>query len=456
VKKVLAIVLAITAILVLAAPALADYPTNVHVGASATGNPPYIKVLTMTPDQTEEEPELIKFCPETARPIEGTGVFDPIASLSPAHDGWRLMNIYVEIAPGYNTVDQISMVRIDIDYPSNSELCAAGYPEFTDPTIFGDRGDQSKINIIATKDTTWSASAVYGFDEMNTYPDGTLGVPPASAVRVLLNAEPSDWVDVNANGMQDAGEPNWDTFLEDYGTPRIVYGNDLYGNPVTIGDAQYEYNANEAVVLEIQAWIWFHQPGVQYTVNATAYVGNDVSQEVTNYFTLEKMVSLYVPFDCVAYPNVVAGGTSVALGDFDLATAALTVWNNGNASGQLTVNSTRMVLDGNPDWADQPGKYINHFNAELYYRSLLTTKPNIQVGYITYTADEGAVVICNDGSGINGSKGPTGPVLLQACRPGKLELSVDPPATPTLVTGDYTGSICLGIEEYQGDQLVAP
>jgi len=451
-KKLIATIIAIVAILAMSAPALADtVDTSVALQNSGTVGP-YIKVLTMTPDDCDGAENGINVLPAHPIPSDST-YFNP-----PDVDGWELINFYIEIAPNGNEMDDISQIVIDVDYPSSDALEAAGYEEYGDEGIYGDRGDANKINLVAYRngDGSWGdVNETYGFASTFKYPDGTLSTPPESTVRQLLAGQTSDWVDVNADGINNDAT-GWVSFLNNPEST-LWWGQVPDNGPVTLEDAIAEYTDNQALVLEITAYLWFHQPGVSYNVSGQAYVGSTPSATVMGDFNLVKEVSCYTDFDAVTYPFVVEGGTAIADGDFDLATKGpdeLTIWNNGNAPAQVAVAATKMVLDGNPDFYDNDNKSIDHFDARLYYHSLKTGF-NVHVGWIEYWADQYEPTVISKTGDDHQQVGPTGPILLEACRPAKIQFSVHPdkPEVGNLVVGEYSGSICIICQPYTGCQL---
>ena len=416
-KRLLSLVIAIIAIVAFAVPAFAAIPADVTVGTDGTA--PYMIALASTPDECVEPG--VQVYPEFAKP-NADGSFPPT---DPCYDGWKLVKFYVEVGHT-NGIQNIDNVAIDVNYPES--FC----PE--DEALFASRAGTLKFEINVGRNgesnTGWSAQIVYPYAEV--YPGNVAATVPALQVRELVfgstSAETYDQVDVDADGIYDGTDSppdlTWQSFLSAWGS-NVVYGDGL--NAALAFD---RYQLGQALVLEISGWMWFHQPGVCYPVMAkAATLSGATSESLMNHIDYQRVIGMYVDFDCVNYGDVNVGGDTWAMGDRYLNTPQYTtIWNNGNSSAQVSVQSTKMVKDYTGDceaiydsiYYGSPAKTIEHFDAKLYYTN--GTGTVVQLGEIDYLADASPAVICNDGSGT----GLTGPVLLQSCRPAKIEFSVHP------------------------------
>ena len=461
-KILLSIFLAAIMVVVAAGPVLAaDVTTGVTVGASTT--PPYMVALTMTPDDTPGDG--VQVDPEFAIPDMPGAVFPPVSATPTPKDsrnGWKLVKFYVEVGHT-NGVENIDNVAIDVNYP----------PTFADPgdaILFAGREDTLKFEINARRSTApdqygvsdWTSEIVYPYDE--TYPDGTAANLPMMHVRQLvyaaLPASPNyDMVDVNANkppvALGDTPDEPWGPFLTTWGPLRIKYasGHDA-------ASAFDLYQLGQAIVLEIKCYIWYHQPGDHYTVEAKAATANGATSAVLNgggkFLHFNRVFGLFLDFDTVAYADVSVGEASWAPGDRFLTTSDMTtIWNNGNASAQVLVDSTKMVKDFTGTTVAELEAHINYdsaaktivtFDAKLYY----TNGEGIvqQLGEIVYDASDAAQVIAVDATPASGEFGPCGPVLLQACRPAKIEFSVHPEEGEGQEQGNYKGFLTISVEAY--------
>jgi hypothetical protein len=271
--------------------------------------------------------------------------------------------------------------------------------------------------------------------------------------RELVYGESSDMVDVNCDhNLGNDNDKTWGDFLPYWGINRIKYA-DAY----TAASAFDLYQLGQAIVLEIKGWFWFHQPGDHYTVSAKASTEGGATSPVLNggakFLYYNRVIGLYIDFDSVNYGPVEIGGTSWAMGDRFLTTPGLpTVWNNGNASAQVLVASTKMVKDyaGNAAdihdsiYYDSAAKTIEHFDARLYYCD--GDGVVVQMGTIDYLADAAAAVITSTPN----------PVLLQACRPAKIEFSVEPELLESQEAGNYAGFLTVSVAAYTGTTPVTP
>jgi hypothetical protein len=267
----------------------------------------------------------------------------------------------------------------------------------------------------------------------------------------------TDWVDNNADGI--LGNDNDKTvgpFLTAYGT-RVVYGtNPVGGAPWNAVTAGARLQSDQALMLELTGWIWFHQSPLVYTVEGKAAKGNQ-SPSLWNSFQFIGVTSLYLDFSTIAYGSFNSdAGVVVKQGDTDLGTpGAPTIWDNGNVNAQVKVSASKMVLGwtgtGNvqdhPDYGN-PSKTISKFDSILYYKDKLFN--NVQVGQINFPADAALKIIDNDLLQVPPELGTTGAVLLQACRPAKIEFSVEP--VSGIDNGAYRGTLTIAIEPYTGSQ----
>jgi len=360
-------------------------------------------------------------------------------------------------------IANINNVAIDVNYPGsfNSE----------DAPLFDSRKNALKFEINVNRAAVggWVAQLpVYPWTEYypQTSPAGspTAAVMPALAVRELVYGQTSDWVDTNANGTQDAGEPTWQNFIPLWGDARIQY-SPTYG-PYMAFD---RYQLGQALVLEITGWFWFHQPGVAYTVSAKAATESGATSEpltaaTAKFLNYNRVIGLYTDFTNVTYLNVAVGQDSWADGDRWLETPGITtVWNNGNVSAKVGVQSTKMVKDFTGTAAEiksniyynSPAKTIQTFDAKLYYTN--GTGTVLQLGSINYTADEASpkYIVVNSPLA-TGEVGPVGAVLLQACRPAKIEFSVHPELGEGQEAGNYKGFLTVSVATYTGTQMPTP
>jgi len=445
------IVIAIIAILAMSAPAMADtVDTNVDVGTDSTA--PYMIALTMTPDDTPGTTNKVEVDPEFAIPDAG-GVFPPTVA---SQDGWKLVKFYIEVGHT-NGIENIDSAAIDVTYP-------ASFADPGDAALFGARAGQLKFEINVNRSvessTGWAAQIVYPYAE--SYPGPVAATLPALKCRPLVYASTSfdsyDQVDVDADDIYDGTDSppdlTWQNFLTAWGT-RVKYATDE--DALSAFD---KYQLGQALVLEISGWMWFHEPGVLYTVAAKASTaGGAVSPSLvdgTKFLNYNRLIGLFIDFDTVNYGPVNIGGTSWAMGDRFLNSPDLpTVWNNGNASAQVLISSTKMVKDYTGDEASIHGsiyyssaaKTIAHFDAKLYYTN--GTGTPVQIGEIDYVADSTPEVIAVGGIGGN-------PVLLQACRPAKIEFSVEPELGESQEAGQYAGFLTLSVAPYTGTQTPTP
>jgi len=439
-KKILAIALAIISIVVMAIPAAADtIQTTATVGGSG-GTAPYMIALFTTPDEVNGDVDGTNIYPEPAIPNSVAPLFPPN---DPTKDGWKRIVFYLMADHEMLGHDAITGMTIDVWYPASA-------------------GGARKFEINALKSgTSWTASqSGYAAATYPAAPGGTpaAAVPPSPPagwnVRELTY---TDWVDNNADGI--LGNDNDKTvgpFLTAYGT-RVVYGtNPVGGTPWNAVTAGARLQSDQALMLELTGWIWFHQSPLVYTVEGKAAKGNQ-SPSLWNSFQFIGVTSLYLDFSTIAYGSFNSdAGVVVKQGDTDLGTpGAPTIWDNGNFNAQVKVSASKMVLGwtgtGNvqdhPDYGN-PSKTISKFDSILYYKDKLFN--NVQVGQILFPADAALKVIDNDLLQVPPELGTTGAVLLQACRPAKIEFSVEP--VSGIDNGAYRGTLTISIEPYAGAQ----
>jgi hypothetical protein len=275
-------------------------------------------------------------------------------------------------------------------------------------------------------------------------------------VRELVYDTASDMVDVNCDHtLGNDLDQCWEDFLPYWNNPRVKYA-DAY----TANSSFDLYQLGQAIVLEIKGWMWFHQPGDHYTVIAKASTAGGATSNVLNggnkMLWYNRVIGLYIDFDSVNYGPVEVGGTSWDMGDRFLTTPGQpTAWNNGNASAQVLVASTKMVKDytGNSTaiyddiYYDSDAKTITHFDARLYFCD--GDGAVVQVGEIDYVADAAPALI---------TTANPHPVLLQACRPAKIEFSVEPELNESQEAGTYRGFLTVSVAPYTGaaNQQVEP
>lgn len=463
-KRLLSIAIAVIAVMAMAVPAMAaDVSTNVTVGTNSTA--PYMIASTMTPDTGMVASDGVQVDLEFAKPVAGS--FAPVTDLLPASDGWKMVKFYVEVGH-VNGVANINNVAIDVKYPASFSS--------EDNALFADRAGKLKFEINAGRDTTsttgWSAQIVYPFPEF--YPVTSSGGPttaavlPALSVRELVynsTTDPTrDMVDVNCDDvLGNDSDKNWNEFLPFWTDARVNYAPDY-----NAAEAFDKFQLGQAIVLEIRGWMWYHQPGVKYTVEAKAATEGGATSAVLNdgvkFLFYNRVIGLFIDFSNVQYLGVTVGSISWAEGDRFLSTPGLTtVWNNGNTSAQVLVEATKMVKDYTGNLANiksniyynSLAKTIEHFDAKLYYTNGAGSV--IQLGSIDYLADASATVITVDNTTPGaGEIGLPGAVLLQACRPAKIEFSVHPELLEMQESGNYKGFLTLSVASYTGTQLPTP
>jgi len=432
-KHLLSIAIAVIIILAMTVPAMADDSDDINsqgmVGGGGTA--PYVIAVTMTPDDNPSDPG-VDVLPEPAKPEGGA-----FPSSSADEDGWKMVKFYVIANHDTLLHTAINLVTIDVYYPGVSE----------------ERGDR-KFELDAIKDgPNWIAAQTYDSDSYSpsvpaTDPP-TLAVVPGWTVREL---QYTDLVDVNADGSLVAPpDLTVGPFLSAWGD-RVVYKSGW--DAASTGAA---LQGDQALMLELTGYIWFHQPALTYIVDAKASTGIQ-SDALTMEFDFMSLISLYLDFDAVNYGTIdPTQERSWAPGDTDLSTAnKTTIWNNGNANAEVAVSSTKMVLDWDGEGPtsavadyNNAAKTIIDFDCALYYKKLDGT--NVQVGYITFGADQAPETIINSGAAAPVTQmGEQGPVLLQSCRPAKIEFSVEP--NPGIVNGSYGGQVTIELAPYTGTQ----
>jgi hypothetical protein len=473
VKKLLAITIAIIAILSMAVPAMAVDPIDTHVtlggGGGGANDAPYMIALGITPDEIVGDG--VQVYPEPAVPNPAIPLFPPT---DPNEDGWKMVCFYVEV--GSSSYDQnhnsINSVIIDVYYPNAAAL--ANYP------LYIPRAELRKFEINAFRaggTGPWMASST--FDYSDNYSDGTMGVAPAVSVRELTGpGDASDIVDVNADDI--LGPPpdvNWQTFLNT--ADKIVYGTADPAIPLSYDEtsAFQEYQDDEALVLEICGWMWFHQPGLNYRVEAKAQSDSGMGSDIlVHQIKYQKVTGLYLDFETVNFGTVTPGVWANADGDADLRTPnRTTIWNNGNEDAQVYIDATKMVKGYNTATGTPAGiiahtdydnlaKTIKDFDVALYYAD--ASGASVQVGKIVY---EGVVDLAEwlGPDNLIISHVPPGPyfpfveinttgqdtaVRLQACRPAKIVFSVEPLLGDEAAGSQYGGYVTLSVAPYAGVQ----
>jgi hypothetical protein len=434
VKRLIGIVIAVIAILVMSVPAMAlPITTSVTVGNGGLDQP-VVLAMAIVPDNNSATTALgdVEVDPEAALPVSGDFLAANMLN-TPGSDGWKMVKFYVIVYHPTAFEHFINKISVDVFYPTQDR----------------------KFELDATRDGTshnWIAGQSYNTPEY--YPVVSLADTPELAVvpgwtarELLYTTNVKDLVDVGADGSL-AGDPNVIEFLTQYGS-RVKYNlSDTYA---TIGEIENLLNAEQAIVVELTGFIWFHQPACTYGWQAKASLSGTDSEVLADSFKFNKLVGLYLDFGTVVYgpttPN--AQQADLAPADRWLSTpGATTIWDNGNTNAQVYVTSTKMVKGWNgvgafPADYNEPTKTITSFDAALYYANL--SGGSIQVGHINYNADESAKLIVK-GSPYNPIEtGQDGAVLLQACRPAKIEFSV---RTGDIWQGLYGGRITISVAEY--------
>jgi len=437
VKKLIAIVIAIIAVLVMTVPVMAadekDVTSGADVGGSTSGTA-YMIALFSTPDEIPANGDQVDVFPEVAIPNGGN-----FPAAGPGTDGWKRVKFYV-IANGVGqTHDEIDMVNVTVRYPDGAE----------------------KFQVSAYKvGGAWQASQSF-YAPVN-YPVTASGVP---AVAATPPAAQTDWQvrelawtganfdKVDINGDCDTVDPEdleVDDALAAWGG-RVVYGTDDT-ETYNATSASYYLQMNEALMLELQGWIWFHQDPLLYSYSGNA----DSSPALINYFQFVGIVSLFTDFNNVDFGSVDKNAaTDVVQGDIYLSTPLKpTIWDNGNVDAKVLVTNTKMVWQRNaslyPDIHNEPGyndpvKTIVDFDAVLYHATAAGVPD--QVGKILYQADT-QTTITNELDQVPPELGPTGAVLLTACRPAKIEFSLEP--NSYILNGLYGGEIEIELAPFIG------
>lgn len=438
-KNIVLVIIAVIGLLSMTVPVAADtVTTSATVGSG--GAAPYMMALFTTPDEIDGETDGTNIYPEPAIPNALAPLFPPTDLTK---DGWKRVCFYLMADHETLGHDAITGMTIDVYYPAS----AGGARKF-------------ELNALKTNGT-WTASqsgyaaATYPAAPGETPAAAVPPTPPAGwNVRELTY---TDYVDTNADGI--LGNDNDKTvgpFLTYYGT-RVTYGsNPVDGSKWNAVTAGARLQSNQALMLELTGWIWFHQPPLVYVVEGKAAKGNQ-SVPLYNSFQFVGQVNLYLDFNTISYGAFNSDvGVVIKQGDTDLGTSgAPTIWDNGNVNAQVKVSASKMVLgwDGTgtvQNHADynNPSKTISKFDCVLYYKDKLLT--NVQVGEIIFNNDAGLKVIENDLMEVPPELGTIGPVLLQCCRPAKLEFSVHP--VSGIDNGQYRGTLTIAIEPYTGSQ----
>jgi hypothetical protein len=445
------------------ATALAE-DTGVGVGSNE-GEKPVVICHTMTPDIDGVVGNGVQVEPEYAEPNQD-GTFPVTEDAS--RDGWQLVKFYVQV--GHSNCDQIQMVTIDVDYPDVSLLHEQDLP------LFQDRCNTLKFEVhaIRTGVDSWVSEVYYPRTEY--YADGTEAtVPSPWTVRQLIDNQPTNVVDVNCdNVLGNDNDMSWQSFLPYWTDSRVKYNHEIeYGVDTPEEYAIEQYVTQQSIVLEVEGWMWYHQPGTKYTVETCVQSDEGVMSSKLDdggkFLNYKRKVGLYTDFDQVVWQTVAPGSAQYNVGDRYLHAVPekTTIWNNGNAPAEVVLESTKMVLVSN-DTVDEPiegciydhpfygdnltTKNITSFDAKLYYFN--SSNVLTQMGEIDYQADT-PTVITNDNqhdSEITVQDNLTGAVLLQQCRPAKIEFSVHP--EPGQTTGEYAGILIIKTQAYTGSQSV--
>lgn len=439
-KKLIATVIAIIAILTMTIPAMA-VNTEVTIG-NGDGDPasggPYVVAKFETPDDINGEADGINILPEASIPPFNTD----------STNGWKLVKYYLIMDDPQGDA-QITGADIEVYYPDGTlkynlhvDRCRGSGP-YTD--VFGSY--------------YWSVSGGPGPE---SYPDGSVANVPPQIVRELNYWPAGNWsngiVDTNADRIigNDTDKPV-DQFLTYYGT-RVTYGNNpdlgVPFNATTTAallTGRESDNTGKAIMIEVKSYIWCHQDPVWYTVSATA-IASEQSAPLTNIFQFVPQACLYLDFDTVDFGSVTPPQPPATIayanrdGDSFINTPTLpTVWNNGNYAGQVTVGVTKMLWDANDDGIISgtelgegaiTGKHLDSFDISL---DLIQGGTVIQSGHLVlFSAISPQIIRDNNGY----------PVELLPCTPTQIDFSLGVP--PGVNNGDYYGTITLTIDNYVG------
>jgi hypothetical protein len=425
-KRLIAIVIAVIAVLAMTAPAMA-VTTQVNIGGTGGGNPPFVLCKFETPDEPNPIPPddgVINIYPEApVPPFETVGT-----------DGWKQINYYLVVDDPDNDI-YITGVDIIVSYPGGAE----------------------KYNLHVTRCyPDWIISGGPGAETYPTDPVTPAPVPAQSVRELVYHAGTQTWdkVDGNADGdTDDACDLAIPEFLTAYGS-RVTYGpNDLVGGNFTKAqvvaalEERDPDSTGKAIMLELVSYIWCHQDPVTYTVSAVA-LASEQSEPLVNTFNFMPKASLYLDFTDINWGNLSSPSIVLKEGDRVLGTSLLpTIWNNGNIAGQVSVAGTTMIWDtdnsgvietdelGN---ADIMGKYIDCFDAHM---DLIVNGATLQQGLAVFSSTSGAVLITD-----TDTQDPPDAVLLPPCTPTQIDFSIFAPSG--LMNGKYYGTITVTIANY--------
>jgi hypothetical protein len=424
-KRLIAIVIAVIAVLAMTVPAMA-VTTQVNIGGTGGGNPPFVLCKFETPDEPNPIPTddgTVDIYPEAPVPP-----FDTVGT-----DGWKQINYYLVVDDPDNDI-YITGVDIIVKYPDGSE----------------------KYNLHVTRCyPNWIISGGPGPETYPTTPVTPANVPAQSVRELKYDAGTQTWdkVDANADGdTADACDLAIPEFLTAYGS-RVTYGpNALVGGSFTRDqvvaalEERDPDNTGKAIMLELVSYIWCHQQPVTYTVDAVA-LANEQSEVLTNTFNFVPQASLYLDFTDINWGNLSSPAIVLKEGDRVLGTALLpTIWNNGNFAGMVSVAGTKMLWDTNGNGvidteelgnAGILGKYIDCFDVHM---DQIVDGATIQQGMAIFNSASGPVLITEtDGT----------PVLLPPCTPTQIDFSIIAPSG--LMNGKYFGTITITIDNYEDD-----
>jgi hypothetical protein len=437
VKKLFGIVVAIVAVLAMTVPAYADVTTSVTVGNGGATQPKVLAMAVVPDDGTGTTGAgQVEVDPESALPVSGD--FLPSDMLStPGSDGWKRVKFYIVAYHPAEFEFNINKVMVNVYYDqerTNRKFQLDGTRTGTSHTWVG----------------TQSYNSAQYYPAVAIGDSAELAVLPAWTARErLYTLTQKDMIDVNADDVY-VSEPNVIEFLTTYGNRVHFDVSDPFANVASIENLLLE---EQAIVLELTGFMWFHQPAQTYFWEAKVSSNGSDSDPLDDSFVFNKKVSFFMDATSVTYgattPN--ADVSSQAPADRWLSTPGYTtIWDNGNTNAQVSVRSTKMVLNWDGQGAN-PVDYTNalktivDFDAALYYATPLGA--SVQVGHINYGPDT-TTLIQKDGSNPV-ELGTPGPVLLQACRPAKIEFSA---RAGNVWQGNYGGRLTISVAEYAGSQ----
>jgi hypothetical protein len=448
-KRLIAIVIAVIAILVMSVPAVAVTPgvtTQVNIGGGTGGNPPFVMAKFETPDEPDPIPPVgdgkVNIFPEAPAPPWNT-----VVDKSIVNDGWKQINYYLVVDDPDNDI-YITGVDVIVSYPGTG---------------------LEKYNLHVSR--VYPDWIISGGPAAETYPTTpeTAAPVPVQYVRELKfypGATPTwDKVDGNADGdLNDPCDLAVPAFLTAYGS-RVKYGPNP-GDPPnlftrdTVVAALEERDpdtSGKAIMLELVSYIWCHQDPVEYTVSAVA-LASEQSDPLVNTFFFMPQASVYLDFTAINWGNLSSPAMVLKEGDRVLGTSLLpTIWDNGNIAGQVSVSGTKMIWDTDnsgtiePDEmgnADILGKYIDCFDAHMDY---IVNGNTIQQGIAVFTSLTGPVLITDYQAG---DVDPPNAVLLPPCTPTQIDFSIIAPSS--LMNGKYLGTITITIANYTDSPAPGP